>query len=75
MRANFAPLFAALDALVQVAHALLNVTVEHIILVNFLAATADDLVADFCQKALHSLHAIVVLAQFKDDADVLKHLR
>ena len=74
-RANSAPLVAALDALVQVTHALFDVTGQHVVLVDLLAAPANDLVADHRQQALHAAHAVVVLAKLEDDAHVVKHFR
>lgn len=70
-RANIAPLIAALNALIKVTHTLFNVASQHIVLVNLLAATTDDLIADLCKQALHSVHGVIVLAKLEDDANIV----
>jgi hypothetical protein len=47
--ADGSPLVAAFDALVEVGHALFNVTRKHVPDINLLLAAVDDLVADFSQ--------------------------
>jgi hypothetical protein len=45
--ADFLPLFAAVDALIQVTNAFFDITSEHILAINLVAASLVDLVADF----------------------------
>jgi hypothetical protein len=75
LKADVLPLLAACDALVKVAHALLDITFEHVILVDLGAASLDDLVGDLGEKTLHALLGVVVLGELPDDTDAVEHLR
>mmetsp|Transcript_20727 Transcript_20727/g.31791 ORF Transcript_20727/g.31791 Transcript_20727/m.31791 type:complete len:265 (-) Transcript_20727:1168-1962(-) len=68
LEADSLPLTAAVDALLEVSHALLDVALEHVVLVDLGAASLDDLVADLGEQPLHALGGVVVLAQFPDDS-------
>ena len=73
-QANRLPLLAALDALVEVSHALLDVTIVHVLHNDLLPAPGDDLVADFSEQTLHSFLGVVVLAQLPDDSHRKQYL-
>jgi len=60
------PLLAALNALIKVLHALLDVVTKHIVFVDLGAAPLDDLIRDLGKQALHALVGVVVLAQLPD---------
>ena len=53
--ADLSPLLAAVNTLIQVPHALLNIVTKHVFLVDLGAAPLNDLVADLGQKPLHPL--------------------
>ena len=75
LRADLFPLAAALNALIEVAHALLDVAAEHVLDYNLASASRIDLVADLRQKALHALRGRVVLAQLPDDSHTGEDIR
>ena len=54
--AHILPFLAAVDALLEVSHAFLNIATQHVILVDFMPASLDDLVTDLGQETLHPLH-------------------
>lgn len=56
MLAHILPFLAAVDALLEVSHAFLNIATQHVILVDFMPASLDDLVTDLGQETLHPLH-------------------
>jgi hypothetical protein len=56
---NFFPLFAAVDALIEVSHALLDIPTEHVLNLDFSLAPADDLIAYFGHQAAHSFGVAV----------------
>jgi len=58
------PLLAAVDALLQVSHALVNIPVEHVLLVYCSSTSSDNLVAYLGEKALHSVDCTVVFGEF-----------
>jgi len=64
--ADLLPLLAALNALVKVTHALLDVTAKHVLAINLLSASLVDLVANLGQKALHALGSSILLAELPD---------
>ena len=68
------PLLAAVDALLEISHALLDIAVKHVFLADPCAATLDDLVADFGQETLHALGGVVVFGKLPDDSDTVKGL-
>lgn len=72
--ADLSPLLAAVNALIQVPHALLHIVAKHVFLVDLGAASLDDLVADLGQETLHSLLGGVVSTQFPDDSDGAEHV-
>jgi hypothetical protein len=51
---NLSPPFSALNGVVEILHAILNISIEHIIDVDFCLASLDDLVGNFAQKARNS---------------------
>jgi len=65
--ADLLPLLAALNALVKVTHALLDITAKHVLAINLLSASLVDLVANLGQKALHALGSSILLAELPDD--------
>ena len=73
--ADLLPLLAAFDALVEVSHALFNVTAKHVLAVDFAAASLVDLVADLGQEALHALWGRIVVTQLPNYAHCRKHIR
>lgn len=75
MQANNLPLLAAINALLKIIHALLDVAREHVIFVDLGSALLDDLVADLGQQALHSLSRVVVLAQLEDNPHAVQSFR
>ncbi len=48
---NFSPLFPALNGVIKVLHAVLNITIEHVIDVDFGLASLNDLVGNFAEQA------------------------
>ena len=67
-QANDLPLLTTLNRLIQVLHALFNISIEHVVDVYLLPAPLYDLVRYFSQEALHSLLVVVELTQFPDDS-------
>lgn len=74
MEADFLPLLAAVDALLEVSHALLDIAVEHVLLADPCTTSLDDLVADLGQETFHALGGVVILTQLPDDSDAVKGL-
>ena len=74
VEAYLLPLLAAVDTLLEVSHALLDIAVEHVFLADSCTATLDDLVADFGQETFHALGGVVVFTQFPYDSDAVKGL-
>lgn len=70
--ADVLPLLAAINTLLEVTHTFLNITVEHVILVDSSSASLDDLVTDLGQKPLHSLRGVVVFTQLPDNSDTVE---
>jgi hypothetical protein len=56
---DFTELVAALNALVKVSDALLDIGTVHVFLVDLSAAPMDDLVRDFCEELLHLIVTVV----------------
>jgi hypothetical protein len=75
MNANSLPFLAAVNALVEIRNAFLDVTFKHVHLVDLSSASLDDLVGNLGQETLHSLGGVVVFTQFPDDSHVVKRLR
>lgn len=72
MKADSFPFFATVNALFEILHAFLDVTIEHIVLVDFCSASFNDLVRDFGQQTLHSLWSVVVFTELPDDSDTIQ---
>ena len=72
MDADILPLLAAINTLLEVTHTFLNITVEHVILVDSSSASLDDLVTDLSEESLHSLRGVVVFTQLPDDSDAVE---
>ena len=70
---NF-PLFAALNGLVKVGHALLDVAAEHVLLVDLDFTPLDNLVGYAGQEATHSLGGVVVGGQLEDHTHAVEDL-
>ena len=68
------PLFAAIDALFKISHALFDITLEHVVLVDPGSASLDDLVADLREKTLHPLSCVVIFTELPNDSDAVKNL-
>jgi hypothetical protein len=68
------PLFAALDALVKILHALFDITAEHVFLFDLSLASLDDLVADACHEASHAVRVVVVVTELEDHTNTVEHL-
>ena len=75
LKADGLPFATATNTFIEVLHALLNITFEHIILVDLSSASLDDLVADLGEKSLHSLRGVVELTHLPDKSDTVKHFR
>ena len=69
MKTDCFPISAAVDALLEITHALFNVTDKHIIFVDLLSASLDDLVADLGEKALHSFWGVVENTDFPNNSN------
>ena len=69
------PLFAAIDALFKISHALFDITLEHVVLVDPGSASLDDLVADLRKKTLHPFSSVVIFTELPNDSDAVKNLR
>jgi hypothetical protein len=69
MEANSFPLFATVNTLLEISHALLNITCKHVVFVDLSNASLDDLVANFGQETLHSFFSVVENTQFPDNSD------
>lgn len=74
MLANNLPLLTAVNTLLKIIHALLDIARQHVILVDLGTALSDDLVADLRQQALHPLRSVVVLTQLEDDSHAVQGL-
>ena len=72
MDADVLPLLAAVNTLLEVTHTFLNITVEHVILVDSSSASLDDLVTDLGEESLHSLRGVVIFTQLPDDSDAVE---
>jgi len=72
--ANEFPLSAAINTLLKICHAFLDVANKHVVLVDLGSASLDDLVADLCKKTLHSFWSIIKLTQFPNDSDAVESL-
>ena len=75
MNANSLPFLAAVNALVEIRNAFLDVAFKHVHLVDLGSASLDDLVGNLGQETLHSLGGVVVFTQLPDDSHVVKRLR
>jgi hypothetical protein len=75
MQANDFPLLTALNGLLEVSHALLDLVTEHVFDVDLLPAPIDDLVGDLNKKRLHSLLLVVMLRKLPDDSDAVQDIR
>lgn len=74
LEADSLPFLAAVNALFKILHALLDVTIKHIVLVDFNSASLNDLIRDFGQQALHSLRSMVVFTELPNDSDAIQGL-
>lgn len=69
------PLFAAIDTLLQISHALINITIKHIFLVNLSPASSNDLIADLGEQTLHSIDCAVMFTQLPNYTNRAKNIR
>jgi hypothetical protein len=60
VRANGLPLLTAVNRLLEISHALLNLVSEHVLDVDLLSASVNDLVRNLDQKGFHPLISRVV---------------
>jgi hypothetical protein len=75
LEADVLPFLAASDTLIKVTHALLDITFEHVVLIDLGAASLDDLVRDLSEETLHTLLSVVVFGELPDDTDAVENLR
>jgi hypothetical protein len=75
LKADSLPLSATVDTLFKISHALFDITLEHIILVDSGSASLDDLVTDLGKKTLHSLRSVVIFTEFPNDSDAVENFR
>jgi hypothetical protein len=75
MNANSLPFLAAVNALVESRNAFLDVSFQHVHLVDLSSASLDDLIGNLGEQTLHSLGGVVVFAQLPNDSHVVERLR
>jgi hypothetical protein len=75
MNANSLPFLAAVNALVEIRNAFLDVSFQHVHLVDLSSASLDDLIGNLGEQTLHSLGGVVVFAQLPNDSHVVERLR
>ena len=68
------PLFAAIDSLFKISHALFDITLEYVILVDPGSASLDDLVTDHRENTLHPLSCVVIFTELLNNFDAVKNL-
>jgi|APSaa5957512535_1039671.scaffolds.fasta_scaffold476232_2 hypothetical protein len=59
MQTDGLPFLAAVNALLKITHAFLDISSQHVILIDLGSASLDDLVANLRKKTLHSLWCVV----------------
>jgi hypothetical protein len=71
MHTNGLPLFTAVNGFLEVSHAFLNFVTEHVLDLDLLSATVDDLIRDLDQEGFHSFFGVVMSGEFPDYSDAV----
>ena len=69
------PFLAAIDAFIQICHALVNITIKHILFVNCSPTSSNDLIADLGKQTLHTIDSTVMFTEFPNYTNGAKNIR